>query len=121
MQAGTHLIFVKNGQLFRATSRAWWLPRALKKGGEVVVARIAAEDAASSYLVDLTEDELAANGIEPGLICNDNGFVMDGPRPSNNRTEEPLSQEAQREQAGWPLVDGGQLRGTESDWGRVVH
>lgn len=120
MLAGKNSIFVKNGQIFRATSRAWWLPRALQKGKEVVVARIAAEDTFSSYLVDLTEQDLEIYRITPGLICNDNSFVMDGARPSNNRADDPLSQETQRELSGWPLVDSGQLRGTESDWGRAT-
>lgn len=110
-------VFVKGGQIYRATSRAWWLPQALKKSGEVVVARIAAQDASSHYLVDLTEQELEQYQIVPGLICNDNDFVMDGERPKNNSAAEPVRRKMQRELAGWHLIDKGQLAGTECDWG----
>lgn len=120
MQSQTNSIFVKGGRMYRATSRAWWLPRALKKEDEIVVARIAAEDTFSSYLVDLTEDELKAYGIEPGLICNGNGFVMDGARPSNNRMDMPISQEEQSEISGWPPIDRGQPGGAESEWGSAA-
>lgn len=117
MQARTSPIFVKGGQLYRATSRAWWLPCALEKEGAVVVARIAAQDASSRYLVDLTEQDLEQYQIVPGLICDNNGFVMDGERPKNNRVSDPVSQEKQRELTGWHLIDKGRLAGTESDWG----
>ena len=82
-----------------------------------MVARIAAQDTMSHYLVDLTEDDLETYRIVPGLICNDNGFVTDGERPRNNSVSNPVSQKIQREMAGWPLIDKGQLAGTESHWG----
>lgn len=100
------------------TSRAWWLDVAIESARGPVVARINAQsptlrypsdeqmaadpdlnrywgDAANtgrqvSYMIDLTEADIASLGITPGIL--DFPEIVDGARPTSNRSAKPITQ-----------------------------
>lgn len=103
------------GQQARTIDRAWWTDAAFVTAtGEIGVARVEAESLTLrysgavgdytqstehtgrpvTYMIDLTEAELAEYGLTPGILAWPT--VKDGRRPRSNRTDAPVSESDQR-------------------------
>ena len=103
---------------YTLTTRPWWISHAISTPRGAVVARaegvstvlreptaddLASGIAANQYdnsaechgnycrlMIELTEDDLVLLGVTPGTLKWPD--VVDGPRPSTNRTDAPVSQ-----------------------------
>lgn len=119
----------ENGDKAKPISRAWWLDGALDCGnGRIEVARIRAKSVTMrypakhellpgvlapnryqsspnytgdwvTYMLGLTEEELRAHGICPGIYqCPG---IVDGSRPASNRSDRPVSKRQHQQDMAW--------------------